>query len=1496
MQRKTRLSHILILGLGLALLVLPQIPGYSTASSQNEEPAKWITLGHEGLQNYDIRLNSSAGAKEAAVRVAQSVRAQAVAQAGGRSLKAGRIIAQDDSELRAEMSKAEARLARKLPGLQVTYGEGSGLTEVVEVKGGRRQTLTRASREKPEKILRRFVTENAPLYGLTRAQVSELKTSAAYTNPSGNLEWVILEQEIDGIPVFQGELKAAFTRSGELVRTVSTLATGIEIEGKPRLKASKQDLSFKRAEIKIGAAEAVARAAASIGVAVDASELAVIESSADGSSYTFAPGPFADKIKVDQVYFSLKGGVTLLAWSMILWQDNPAYYTLVEAEEGELLWRKNITNDQTQSATYSVYDNDSPGPLSPTNATPGSGIQGAGIGRTLFTLISEGPAFNNLGWITDGGTTTTGNNVDAGLDLVTPNGIDPGSRPVSATRTFNFPYNPPPLGADVPTGASYRLGEVTNMFFWVNRYHDRLYQLGFTEPARNFQTNNFGRGGLGNDHVLAEAQDFSGTDNANFSTGPDGTSGRMQMFIFTGPTPDRTSGIDQEILIHELTHGLSNRLHGNATGLGTTMAGGMGEGWSDFYALSLLSQPGDDPNGVYAVGGYSTLQIVSGFTDNYYYGIRRFPRAVRSNTGPNGKPHDPLTFADIDGTQINLTDGAFPRGPIGAGAAFQVHNIGEVWSGALWEVRARIIGRLGHAAGNQRALQIVTDGMKLDPINPTLLQARDAILQADCAGFSGEDEMDIWAGFAARGMGFSARVISAATGSVVEAFDLPNLTLGTVVAGEATGCDNSPFADPGETVNFTIPLTNPFCATTANNTTASITGGGSANYGNISPGQTVSRDISFTVPTSTPCGSLLTIQVDVTSSLGTITKTFTLQVGAPTGLLAAANYSSGNTSIPIPDLGTVDVPINVSDSGIVGDVNVKVRLNHTFDGDLILRLIAPDGTSVTLASQRGGLGDNYGTGANDCSGTSTVFDDASATLISAGIAPFAGTFRPEAPLTAMNGRQMNGTWILRVSDNAGLDVGTVGCAQIEIRRQLFFCCGVAGDPLIEADPPATLVEECFVPANGAPDPGERVTMSFTLQNIGSGLTTNLVATLLPGGGVSDPSGPQSYGVLSPVGPGASREFSFIANGACGSDITATCSLDDVGGAGSLGTVTFTIRLGAIQVGNTTVANATTIVVPGAGTGAITGAPSNPYPSTINVSGITGTVTKVTATLTGFSHTFPGDVDILLAGPQGQKIILMSDVGSGTDALNTTLTFDDAGPVIGATVVSGTFRPTNIGTGDPFPAPAPVAPFGSTLSSFNGVDPNGAWNLFVVDDAGLDTGSIAGGWSLTIITADPVCVVDNDTPVLASNVDTTQIGQNNHDLVNVGFTASPVDGTDSCVVLSVAVFADEDDEGGQGDGNHSPDARNIASGTLRLRAERNGGGDGRVYLIIVTATDSTGKFGRRVHTVTVPHSNSPASKASVASQAAAAAAFGQANGTAPPGFFVVGDGPVAGPKQ
>lgn len=175
-----------------------------------------------------------------------------------------------------------------------------------------------------------------------------------------------------------------------------------------------------------------------------------------------------------------------------------------------------------------------------------------------------------------------------------------------------------------------------------------------------------------------------------------------------------------------------------------------------------------------------------------------------------------------------------------------------------------------------------------------------------------------------------------------------------------------------------------------------------------------------------------------------------------------------------------------------------------------------------------------------------------------------------------------------------------------------------------------------------------------------------------------------------------------------------------------------LALFAPAAGAQVFSNQTLIKIPATGTSG----PANPYPSAIPVSGLTGAVTNVTATITGFSHTFPSDVDILLVGPSGQNVVLLADTGGGTDVNNATITFNQAAPtLVTAPVVSGTFRPTNNGafTG---PAPAPTPPYGASLALFNGTVPNGTWNLFVFDDAGGDVGQIALGWSLDITTNGP----------------------------------------------------------------------------------------------------------------------------------------------------------------
>jgi subtilisin-like proprotein convertase family protein len=180
-------------------------------------------------------------------------------------------------------------------------------------------------------------------------------------------------------------------------------------------------------------------------------------------------------------------------------------------------------------------------------------------------------------------------------------------------------------------------------------------------------------------------------------------------------------------------------------------------------------------------------------------------------------------------------------------------------------------------------------------------------------------------------------------------------------------------------------------------------------------------------------------------------------------------------------------------------------------------------------------------------------------------------------------------------------------------------------------------------------------------------------------------------------------------------------------------VVLTMSLAALTAApahaQTTFSNITPISIPSLGT-------ANPYPSQINVSGLSGTITKITVALSGLSHTFSDDLDILLVGPGGTNVALM--FGGGNGASNVNLVFDDSAsasiPNFNSTLVSGTYKPTNFYPFDNLTAPAPAGPYGATLSVFNGASPNGTYSLFIEDQASGDSGNVSGGWSVTITTS------------------------------------------------------------------------------------------------------------------------------------------------------------------
>lgn len=339
-------------------------------------------------------------------------------------------------------------------------------------------------------------------------------------------------------------------------------------------------------------------------------------------------------------------------------------------------------------------------------------------------------------------------------------------------------------------------------------------------------------------------------------------------------------------------------------------------------------------------------------------------------------------------------------------------------------------------------------------------------------------------------------------------------------------------ADPGETVSVNLTLQNVGTATTSNLVaTLLATGGVSApsgpqNYGALAMGGgSAIRPFTFTA--NGTCGNTVTATLqlqDGATDLGTAT--FTFQLGA-LGAPQTAMYSSGPVTVPIPTTGTAgdmaEQVIAVSDTGAVQDVNVRIRLNHTYDGDLTISLVAPDGSVVALSAARGGSGDNFGTGSTDCAGTSTVFDDAAATPIASGTAPFAGTFRPDGMLSAFSGKSVNGNWRLRVSDGASNDSGFLYCWSLEITRAAYECCGsvAAVDDTIGI----------YAPGSG----------TFFLRNANSSGVADVVASYGPANvtpltGDWDGNGTDTLGIYVPA---SGAFFLRNSNTPGGADVTFT---------------------------------------------------------------------------------------------------------------------------------------------------------------------------------------------------------------------------------------------------------------------------------------------------------------------------------------------------------------------
>jgi len=664
--------------------------------------------------------------------------------------------------LDAARELAITRLRTRVPGVAIDAHELFGTPHFVRSTLAFLSGPTTAGKSDAEGAVREFLDEYRGLFEVSPGELTTAELDRDFETQHNGLRHLTWKQRHEGVRISGCELRANLTERGEIVNVSSTLL--------PRPEGG-----FVPSPMRVSDFEAVLLAASSVGITITSAPdaAAAPEGVERRRSWVGSPDFRADEpLTTEFTWFPRTRGELRPAWLVTVPEIGigNTYDVTIDATDGTVLRRWNhlhFAHGGTQSITMRVFTSDSPAPGTPGNATP-NGNQFPFVPQQLVTITGpEVAPWSPNGWIDDGGNETLGNNVDAHLDLDANNTPDLPRPQGSPARTFDFAVDP----TQAPT--TYRPGAVTQIFYLANRYHDKLMEFGFDEGAKNFQELNFSGQGVGGDRIAADCQDGSGTNNANFGTsGTDGSTGRMQMYVFTGATPDRDGDLDADIVYHELSHGLSIRLlDGQASG---EQAGGMGEGWGDFFGLCLNAEPGDDPSGTYTTGGYATFQF-AGLTDNYYFGIRRFP--YTTDLGKN-----PQTYADTDPAQQNYAVG-IPRSPVIGNTADAVHNVGEVWCVTLWEARANLISAHGFA-GNDLIMQLVVDGLKLSPGTPNFLQARDAILQADLVANGGANLSALWAGFAKRGMGASATSPAGTTTTgVVEAFDQPNLVLFTYPNG-----------------------------------------------------------------------------------------------------------------------------------------------------------------------------------------------------------------------------------------------------------------------------------------------------------------------------------------------------------------------------------------------------------------------------------------------------------------------------------------------------------------------------------------------------------------------------------------------------------------------------------------------------------------------------------------------------------------------------------------
>lgn len=734
--------------LGLTLLVTAMFPFNKPDAARTARQEGIQGRRDKALPNYDVRLE------------------------GRGEFNDFDLTSQSGSE-NALRSNAVMSRAAAVDQFRANFKGGAGKVRAIANETGSMKnlfiegdTLSEPQSDSADNIARNFLRRHDSLLAVSSGDVPEMLL-AKEDHDRGT---VFLEyfQTVGGYKVFEGQVQVAVNQNGEVL----SVREGFLVEGQPvNLRATLRE------------DQAIAKAFEYAGRTVYSKFAKTLERASRSDTARFANplNPTYEDVLSELTVLRV-GDTARLAWHIYVEVGPDEWYEmLVDARNGKLLLRHNLYVDQAQGTVYTE--------------SPGHGA------RQVVSFIGDTVINTSAGWMGTS-TVTTGNNVESYLDTNADNSPDANNgsglsngHAFAANQDFTFPFS---TTVDPRT---QQAAVVTNLFYFNNFMHDYSYNLGFTETARNFQTNNYGRGGVGNDSVRAEAQDGSGTNNANFATPPDGSRPRMQQYLFTSPNPDRDSSLDADVVFHEYGHGISNRLIGNgSTALSGIQSGAMGEGWSDYWAITL--------NGDGAVGEYVM---------NNSIGIRRAAYSVPANS-----VHD--SYADV------------------CVGGCQVHRDGEVWAATLWDLRTT----LGAATTDL----LVLNGMKFTPNRPSFLNARDGILQADQNLNAGANRCAIWTVFARHGMGVSAVGNDGSTATA--ATDLPSECGGTCTY--SINPTSASFASGGGTGSVSVTAGTGCSWTAVSNATfititsgSSGSGNGTVNYSVASNSGSSSRNGTMTI-------------------------------------------------------------------------------------------------------------------------------------------------------------------------------------------------------------------------------------------------------------------------------------------------------------------------------------------------------------------------------------------------------------------------------------------------------------------------------------------------------------------------------------------------------------------------------------------------------------------------------------------------------------------------